>query len=405
MSAGKVAGFVGTVAAISAIAAVVIIDGPLGTDQATVTPQIVRPMQTETLVAANGSAYQALRVDIGEQIRGDSTQYPQTPPVLNERCGVPKDYKQFVQCIDEKAGSWYPAQVDRWTSESKIKWADVKCWAARTEDDKDYRVVEVIGNTEAEVSQTEARKAVQGLLGFYPEKLPVVYKNEIVNTGGFEHQQLVPFTQDKEQIRVSLPRLEYDDDDEVNRECASDDGVKMSKPDVTSGFFVDCYNLHWMRIYRAPVSRPAPSGGPTATTTRRPPPPVTTTTRRPPPPPPTGCINCPPPPPPPRCPDGTPPPCWTPPPPTPDKPFDPNEYVHDPEKPRVEVTGPATPPDVPAVPADLTPPGVEAPQEVIVDGASPEPPPQMTTSAPIPQAPEPEEPGVDDVDPGAIPIP
>lgn len=317
-------------------------------------------------------------VEGGDDIRGDSTGLPETPPVLSdelrEKCGVLVNWKSLFDCANTHNLQWYIDGVNRFAPNTGFNWNDVARWAEVGPDDARFILV---ANWPGKDDQ-QARKDVEGLVGSdAAKKLPIVRHDCIVNTRGLKEHELSPFADCKRQVRVSLAPLVFKDG-------------KLSGWRGNAGVFVDCYNLWWL----AKIEKSVPP--PPATGTGTPPvstPPRTTTPCAP-----NNCV------PtttttPPTTTTSTPPPCEGPclPPKTPDGP---------PEAPgHTNVGPPPGPPEVsippepnpmnPRVPTSApAPPTIKAPAVIAPD-------PDLNTSAPpvMPANPVPSAPADTDVTP------
>jgi hypothetical protein len=184
-------------------------------------------------------------------VLGDTTGQADTPPVaskeLRDKCGQLASWNQLYNCMKDQ--QWYINGVNQMKQYNGFDWSDVQKWAG---EGVDARTIQVFNMN---ISDTDARNAVRGLVGNAANTLPIVRNGNMVNTMGLEHNSMTPFVDNKPQVRVSLTPLAYDSSGVAHVNLSSEGGI-----------FIDCLN-DWGK--RAPAPTPV-----VYTVTNKPPPPT-----------------------------------------------------------------------------------------------------------------------------------
>jgi hypothetical protein len=201
----------------------------------------------------------------GTVVNGDSTSDPRTPPTYADAKvkGPAQSWEQFVDLMGGM--KWYVDGVNARKGTTGFDWSDVQKWATAKDANGpiDARVIQVYN---LNYTDQQARDAVRGLVGNDADKLPIARHSCIVNTRGFDHNQMQDFVDCRQMVRVSLSPIVYDNN-----------GVPVSLRSDT-GVFVDCFNIWWIPRQ---IVVPVPPTTPTTVPPKVPPttvPPTPTTT-------------------------------------------------------------------------------------------------------------------------------
>jgi hypothetical protein len=166
----------------------------------------------------------------------DTTSNPLTPATFKDiraKCGQLFTWKALVDCVGDN--QWYKDAVNARSSNTGFTWADIVKWA------KDPRLknfsqltIQVYGGS---WTDDQARAIAAKLIGAdLAAKLSIVrHPASFVNTYGDGDMKVGNFTDNYNQVRVSLSPVVYD--------------PKTGKPiglTADSGIFIDCLNIWWL---------------------------------------------------------------------------------------------------------------------------------------------------------------
>ncbi|HEX6461784.1 MAG TPA: hypothetical protein VFZ58_00735 [Candidatus Saccharimonadales bacterium] len=221
------------------------------------------PEESEaTITEANDEEAQMPVVEGGPRVDVDSTQDPQTPPVVPDV--ELTTMSTWTKLHGKMNGEhWYTGGIDARKAKTGWNWqTDVTTWAkARNRDGKivDARVIKVFNYTAEELSDDEARATVKKKLGNDPavDNMWVERHNCFINTRGLKRKQMTDFVDCKpKQIRVVLVPLVLN----------ADGTVAGPQANSTSWIFVDCLNLGrlYFQMTRPGQPKVCPPGSPNA---------------------------------------------------------------------------------------------------------------------------------------------
>lgn len=176
----------------------------------------------------------------------DTTEDPRSPATLGVllKCKQAKSWHDLVVCVGND--QTYKDAVTARKPQTGFDWDDILRWEKES---IDARVIQVFN---LNISDTEARDRVRGLVGSDADRLPIARHGCAMNTRRLEDNSISDFTDCRPMVRVSLAPLVYT-------------GDKVTGMLADRGIFVDCFNLWWIPqaiVRNGPPPQPGNPGTP-----------------------------------------------------------------------------------------------------------------------------------------------
>lgn len=182
----------------------------------------------------------------GQNVNDGDTRDNGSMPALSKllpNCGVLVNWQSLVDCVDKHHAQWYVDGVNQRAAYTGFNWDDIVKWGKATTSDGTKPEERVIQLYKKDMSDDAARTAVAKLVGGVnvakglpqPQRYGAPAYANTWRTSG-KKPAMTDFADYNSEVRVTLSPLVLDKNGHV---------IGLLKG-VSSGVFVDCYNLHWL---------------------------------------------------------------------------------------------------------------------------------------------------------------